>query len=310
MSLPSGQAYTPPQPLSQSKVRDSAKKPKASPPQNSERLAPEQELCKGVGVQQEPLGTAGDRGEPDRGGSAPGTSSHVGGTDSLCGFRKPTGGEEELGRMEQEARERHAGRILCWKKAGCLSPPKSQPEFCLPRILTPISSSRKPFPSSPPCPLTEPGKRCCPLYKVPVSGTSQGCGIWHMNHSPSWEINYSSKRKTKHFTNCPERKELGKGWEGGQASGWRLPTFMKGKEGKSRGKSLVWCDQSTAGLLDLGLSLCWFIPVGQHSLQWLWLQQDNHVRVLHLCSDLALVLQAYYPFPQASLPGGALYSLG
>lgn len=76
------------------------------------------------------------------------------------------------------------------------------------------------------------------------------------------------------------------------------------------GKSLVWCDQSTAGLLDLGLSLCWFIPVGQHSLQWLWLQQDNHVRVLHLCSDLALVLQAYYPFPQASLPGGALYSQG
>lgn len=86
--------------------------------------------------------------------------------------------------------------------------------------------------------------------------------------------------------------------------------FMKRKEGKSRGKSLVWCDQSIAGLLDLGLFLCWFIPKGQHCLQWLRLRQDNPVRTLHLCSDFTLALQTSSPFPQASLPGGARYPLG
>lgn len=88
-------------------------------------------------------------------------------------------------------------------------------------------------------PLTRPRKRCCPLYEMPMSGTSRRRGIWHMNHSQSWGINYSSKRKTKHFTNCPGRKELGRGWEMGQTSGWRPAPFMKRKEGKRKKKKVL-----------------------------------------------------------------------
>lgn len=95
------------------------------------------------------------------------------------------------------------------RRDACLPQSQSRSSAC-PGISSPHLQTREAF-SLP----TQPGKRCCPLCEVRVSGTSQGRGIWHMNHSPGWEINYSSKRKTKHFTNCPERKELGKGWKRG-----------------------------------------------------------------------------------------------
>lgn len=119
------------------------------------------------------------------------------------------------------------------------------------------SATQSIFLCHPSHPLTGPGKRRRPLYEVPMSGTSRRCGIWRMNHSQSWEINYSSQRKTKHFTDCPGRNELGRGWKKGQTSGGRPALFVKGKGARS--ESLVWCDQSTAPLLASGLSLCWFI---------------------------------------------------
>lgn len=152
-----------------------------------------------------------------------------------------------------------------------------------------MHSKGKAFPSSPACPLTQPGKLCCPLCKVLVPGP------WHMAHesSPSWEINYSSKRKTKHFTNCPERKKLG------NRAGIRLDTsnIHEKKEGKRGRKVLSAVIKVWLGL-DLGMSLCWFIPRAQHSLQGLRLQQDNHIRMLHLCPDSTFVLQSSYPLPQ------------
>lgn len=89
----------------------------------------------------------------------------------------------------------------------------------------------------------------------------------------------------------------GKSWETGQASGWILPTFMKKKKERGGEKSCLLLSKYGWGW-TWGWSLCWFIPRAQHSLQGLRLQQDNHIRVLHLYSDSTLVLQTSYPLPQ------------
>lgn len=181
----------------------------------------------------------------------------------------------------------------CAEKVGCLSPPKPDLSLCLPRDLPPPSPA-----ISSPCALTQAGKRCCPLCQV--SGTSRGRGIWHMNHSPSWEINYSSKPETKHFTNCPEREELGtKGV--GEGAGVRLDTasIHERKRRKERGKKIL------SGVIKVLLGFwTWSFLFAGLSLQ------DNtpcsgsgSSRITPSgCSDSTFVLQISYPFPQASLP--------
>jgi len=153
----------------------------------------------------------------------------VGKTDSLPSTmavgNKPPRKRSWEGRGEEcDPRPREGGMPVS-SKARAGGPPIS------PHLPSP--AARSPFPHQPPHPLAGPGERRCPLYEVPMSGTSHSRGIWHMNHSQSWGINYSSKRKTKQFSNCPGRKELGRGWEMGQTSGWRRGPRNRREEEKS-----------------------------------------------------------------------------
>lgn len=108
----------------------------------------------------------------------PGTSSPVGGeTESLCSFRKPTGGEGwRREGWSWESRERHMGRSLHREKAAFLSPPKPEPEFCLLRDLHTTSPTTF-FPH--PHPVPSPSQV---LPFVRGAGVGHVPGPWHMAH--------------------------------------------------------------------------------------------------------------------------------